>query len=103
MDGYMTEAEKLDVEYEYQVLETSYTGTAVTYYTLVYPETTEFADKNPVNSHVTVYYNPENPNESVLITGPRKDNKRYSDIILGSLGLITGLSVAVTGWLGVFD
>ncbi len=102
VDGEMKEVEKLDVKYEYTVQEAPYTGTAVTYYTLVYPETAEFADRHPLNSNISVYYNPENPSESVLMAGPRKDNKRYSDIILGSLGVIVGVLIAVAGWLGVF-
>jgi hypothetical protein len=66
----------------------------------MYPETLEFADQYPVNSDIKIYYNPKNPSESVLIPGPRKD-KPYSDLILGLLGVIIGVAIAVLSWRGI--
>ena len=49
---------------------------------------------------MTVYCNPKAPGESVLMPGPRKD-KPYSDCILGVLGVVAGVVIAVLGFLGV--
>jgi hypothetical protein len=101
VDGEMKEVRNLDVAYNYKVLEKEFSGNAVTFYTLVFPETTEFATRHPVNSTIPVYYNPADPAESVLIPGTRPGNKRYSDIILAIIGVITGIAIAVSGWLGI--
>ncbi|MGN8224473.1 DUF3592 domain-containing protein [Gracilimonas sp. BCB1] len=95
IDGQMKDAEKLSVQYEYSVRNKVYTGTAVAFYTLMYPETTEFADNNSADSPVDVYYNPDEPSESVLIPGHRKGNKRYSDLILALFAVLIGIVVAV--------
>jgi hypothetical protein len=98
--GAMTEAKHLNVKYEYEVRNTTYTATDVGFYTLEYPETTDFAGNHSVNSVVTVHHDPMMPTNAVLIPGPRKDNKRFSDMILASLGIICGVTVSVSGWLG---
>ena len=98
--GEIKEVEKLNVEYNYQINGQNYTGTLPTFYTLMYPETLEFANQHPVNSDIKIYYNPKNPSESVLIPGPRKD-KPYSDLILGFLGVIIGAAIAVLSWMGI--
>jgi hypothetical protein len=54
----------------------------------MYPETTEFAEDHPIESIVTVYYNPAKPSESILLPGPRKGSKRYSDLTLGIIGTL---------------
>ncbi|MBL1458310.1 MAG: DUF3592 domain-containing protein [Methylophaga sp.] len=98
--GEIKDVEKLNVEYNYQINGQNYTGTLPTFYTLMYPETLEFANQHPVNSDIKIYYNPKNPSESVLIPGPRKD-KPYSDLILGFLGVIIGAAIAVLSWMGI--
>jgi hypothetical protein len=100
LGGQIKEVEKLNVEYNYQINGQNYTGTLPAFYTVMYPETLEFADQYPVNSDIKIYYNPKNPSESVLIPGPRKD-KPYSDLILGLLGVIIGVAIAVLSWRGI--
>ena len=72
----------------------------MSYFTLVYPETMEFAEAHPEGSELQVYYDPLNPAESVLVPGPRAD-KRYSDLILASLGVGVGVVLALLGWLEI--
>lgn len=98
--GQMKDADHLDVKYEYEVQGTVHTGTSVTFYTLHYPETTDFAQNHPSNSEITVYYNPRDAAESVLVCGPKK-GKPYSELILASLGIVAGVAVAVLGGIGV--
>jgi len=100
IDGEMKDVEKLIVEYDYEVSGQKYTGRSPTFYTLVYPETLEFAQRHPAGSNIKVHYNPEDPSESVLITGVKK-NKPYSDLILGALGVITGAVIATLGWMEI--
>ena len=100
LGGQIKEVEKLNVEYNYQINGQNYTGTLPAFYTVMYPETLEFANQHPVNSDIKIYYNPKNPSESVLIPGPRKD-KPYSDLILGFLGVIIGAAIAVLSWMGI--
>ena len=96
----MQEVEKLAIEYVFEVDGETYKGATATFYTLMYPETVDFANNHPLNSEVSVYYETNDPANSVLIPGPRPGNKRYSDIILASIGLIASVSVAFFGALG---
>ncbi len=100
VDGEMRDVERLSIEYSYDVQGINYKGTAVAFYTLVYPETVDFAHNHPENSEVRVYYQQTNPAESVLVPGPKSGNKRYSDILLASFGLVISLSVSILGALG---
>ena len=100
VDGEMQDAEKLIVAYEYEFKGSQYKGSSVAFYTLVYPETVEFARSHSANGDVTIYCNPKAPVESVLVPGPRKD-KPYSDCLLGAFGMIVGVVIAALGFLGV--
>lgn len=100
IDGEMRDTEKLIVEYEYQVTGLRHRGRTAAFYTLVYPETVEFAESHPANSDVQVYYNPEKPGECVLIPGRKKD-KPYSELILATLATMAGVVVAILGGSGV--
>lgn len=100
VDGEMRDVEKLSIEYSYDVQGVSHKGNTAAFYTLVYPETVDFASNHPKNSDATVYYQPTNPAESVLVPGPRPGNKRYSDILLASFGLVVSLSISILGALG---
>ena len=102
IDGEAVASKHLSIEYEYHVDEVLYEGEVVAFYTLMYPETLVYANKHPVNSNVMVYYDPENPINSVLIPGLRKDMP-YSDLIIAGLGIITGVGVVIGGWLGSFE
>jgi hypothetical protein len=99
INGIMTDSERLDMQYEYKVNGVRYTGETVAFYTLMYPETLNYAKSHPCKSDISVYYNPINPNDSVLIPGLRKD-KPYSDLIIATLGVMVGVSVAFSGWMG---
>jgi len=98
--GEMKAVEKLSVQYEYTVGGTLHTGTTVSFYTLNYPETTDFADRHPEGSEVTVYYDPAHPARSTLVPGPRP-GKPYSDLVIGSFGVIVGLLIATAGGVGI--
>ena len=98
--GKIEEVEHLVIEYFFEVQGETYKGTRATFYTLVFPETVDFAGNHPVNSSVTVYYETNKPEESVLIPGPKPGNKRYSDIILASMGIGVSVSIAFFGALG---
>ncbi|WP_127560322.1 DUF3592 domain-containing protein [Saccharospirillum alexandrii] len=100
IEGEMKDAEHVKVAFSYQVNGRDYTGRLPTFYTLVYPETVEFAERYPVGSEVQVYYNPVNPADAVLVPGLKKD-KPYSELILAVICLGVGIAVAVLGWLGV--
>ena len=93
VDGDMKPVEKLSVEFEYKVDGNRYSGTDISFYTLVYPETVEFAERHPEGSEVPVFYKPGDPTQSVLVTGSKGGNKRYSEIILAFLGLLVSVAI----------
>lgn len=95
IDGEMKDADRLSVAYEYDIQDKIHKSTSVAFYTLIYPETIEFSEKNPPDSLIDVYYDPAAPEESVLIPGPQKGNKRYSELILAILCVLIGVVVAV--------
>lgn len=99
INGQMIDAERLAVEYQYMVKGRSYTGTAPALYTLMYPETLDFAKNHPVGAGVMVRYNPKKPGESVVTPGLRKD-KPYSDLILAGVAVVLGTAVAVFAGMG---
>lgn len=101
VDGQIKEVENLSLKYKFTVAGNEYTGTNVAFYTLVYPETVEFAEGRSEKSQVTVYFNPDNPVESVLMPGLKGDNKRYSEFILGTVGLFISIAITIAGALGV--
>ena len=100
IDGEMKPVDKLSVEYEYDVDGKRHSSTRVAFYTLVYPETVQFAEKHPEQHEVEVFYSPKDPSEAVLLRGAKAENKRYSDVILASLGLLIGVAIALGGIMG---
>ena len=101
IEGDMRDADHLRVEYRYSVDGRQHVCGELANYTLVYPETYEFAQSYPRGSAVQVHYNPESPDQAVLIKGPR-ENKPYSDLFIASLAGLVSLSVAASfgfGWL----
>jgi hypothetical protein len=101
VSGEIKEVENLKIEYIFEVHGKTYKGTTAAFYTLVYPETVDFACVHPTNSKVSVYYKANNPDESVLMPGPKSGNKRYSDIILASVGIGVSVSIAFFGAIGI--
>jgi hypothetical protein len=55
VDGNMQAAEKLSAEYDYQVNGSSYRSRNLSFYSLMYPQTFEFAQHYAKGSPVTVY------------------------------------------------
>lgn len=100
IDGEMKDAEKLIIEYNYEIEGLNYTGRSATFYTLVYPKTVEFYDRYFSTRDVKVYYNPKNLFESVLVPG-RNPDKPYSDLVLGSVAIAIGIVLVALAWLGI--
>lgn len=100
INGQVQDAEKLSVDYHFAVNGKTFQGSRLAFYTLMYPETVNFANANPAKSHITVYYDPNNPDNCVLIPGSRSGNKRYSDIVIASIGLIVSIGITILGALG---
>ncbi|MBE9048494.1 DUF3592 domain-containing protein [Pleurocapsales cyanobacterium LEGE 10410] len=98
--GEMKDAEKLSVEYSYEINGLNYSGNSAAFYTLVYPKTVEFAERHSSNRNIKVYFNPRDPSESVLEPGLNPE-KPYSDFIMGTLGVATGVVIATLAWIGV--
>ena len=98
--GKMEDAEKLAVEYSYEINGLKYTGKSVTFYTLVYPRTVEFAERYSSQRSVKVYYNPRDPSESVLEPGLNPE-KPYSDLMIGVLAVASGVVIATLAWVDV--
>ena len=90
VDGEMVQADRLRVAYEYSVDGRVLIGTELAHYTLMFPETLDFAKRHSENSGVEVFYKPKDPLTAVLIRGPRKD-KPLSEIIISALACVGSL------------
>ena len=101
--GKSEDAERLTVSYRYEVDGKAFDGNRIAFYTLMYPETVRFAEDHPQNSDVTVFYDPNNPQNAVLMTGARSNNKRYSEVILATFALIVSVVVTIMGLLGYLE
>ncbi len=100
VEGRMEDCERLAVKYTYKHQGKGYAGSRIAFYTLIYPETLQFAQAHPAESRIAVHINPANAGESVLFPGTRRD-KKYSDLIIASMAAVAGCVVAVLGYLGV--
>jgi hypothetical protein len=89
----------LYVEYEYCANNKRYMGTRNAFYTLSGCEVLELEKKYNDSDDVNVYFDPNFPQKSALIVGPR-EGKKYSDLILACLGIVVGLSVMLASNLG---
>lgn len=89
----------LFVKYEYVVSGKKYNGTRVSFYTLAGDEVLQLEKLHNSSKNVPVYYNPQAPEESTLIVGPRIE-KGHSDLILAIIALLVGLAITVAGYLG---
>lgn len=99
IDGEMVDSENLSVKYQYDVNGKTFTGSRATFYTLHYPETVDFSKRYPKGSTVSIFYNPQNPSESVIIPGlhPHKPN---SEIWLASVGVVVVLATVIGIFIG---
>lgn len=90
----------LFVKYEYVVSGKQYAATRVSMYSLAGDEVLQIEEQlNSRKNHVPVYYDPEAPDKSTLITGPRKE-KAHSDVIMATIALAVGIAISVAGYFG---
>lgn len=85
--------------YEYAVRGKPYKGGREALYTLTRDEILIYVDKYPVGSTVSVLYRPDNPSESILISGGR-DTKKYGEIIGSAFAVVIGIVIMVAGYFG---
>lgn len=101
INGDMVDSENLSVQYQYEVNGKKFAGRRVAFYTLHYPETVDFAKHYPQGSRVSVFYNPQNPAESVIVPGlhPQKPN---SEIWLAGVGVVVLVVTVIGVFIGEF-
>ena len=101
INGEMVDSENLIVQYQYEVNGKKFVGRRVAFYTLHYPETVDFAKRYPQGSRVSVFYNPQNPAESVIVPGlhPQKPN---SEIWLAGVGVVVLVVTVIGVFIGEF-
>jgi len=92
----------LFIEYQYDVDGKKHTGSKIALYTLSRDEAKKLEEQLSIQNKVTVYYNPKEPVESLLIVGGRKD-KPYSDLILAIIGLLIGILIILGGYFGILN
>lgn len=101
VDGEMVDSENVSVKYQYDVNGKTFTGSRTAFYTLHYPETVDFAKRYPQGSTVPVFYNPQNPVESVIVPGLHLQ-KPNGEIWLASIVIAVSLAVIVGIFTGEF-
>lgn len=87
-----------DITYEYNVNGTNYTGSAVIFGATTYDYITasRICDKFTVDSEPKVYYDPANPQDSVLLP---QATEGLRSLIPGIFFIITGIIIGVMGFL----
>ena len=99
INGEMVNSENVSVQYQYEVNGKTFTGRRAAFYTLHYPETVDFAKRYPHGAVVPVFYNPQNPAESVIVPGlhPQKSN---SEIWLGGIATVILVAIVMCIFMG---
>lgn len=88
-------------DYEYSVEGKVFQGHTVALYTIIHKEEAQaLAERYPSNKDITVYYNPEAPEESVLIPGSR-EGKKYGEVIFAVVAVLASIVFAISGYLGL--
>ena len=87
------------VKYEYAVDDQTYTGKRGAFYTLDGKEAQELVAQHNTEARVSIFYNPDSPDQAVLVTGPRP-TKRYGDTLLASFGVLLSVAILVGGLTG---
>lgn len=85
-----------DIAYSYQVGPTLYIGDNIAYAPLSSSNTrkvSQVTGRYPVGRVVTVYYDPSNPQESVLEPGATTDS--WTKVIAGIIFLIIAMGIAI--------
>lgn len=93
------------VRYSYNVDGRDYTHNVATLYTLSgKAECEALLEKFPAGTNAPVYYDPQNPQDAVLVTGAdARKGKEKGELILGTAALIGGLTLCVAGYMGWLD
>lgn len=99
VDGEMVDCENLSVKYQYEVNGTMFIGNRAAFYTLHYPETVDFAKRYPQGAVVPVFYNPQNPAESVIVPGLHSQ-KPNSEIWLAGFGTVIMVATVIGVFMG---
>ncbi|MBY6205266.1 DUF3592 domain-containing protein [Halomonas denitrificans] len=100
IDGEMREVEHLAVDFRYSFRGRTHRGTAPALYTVVYPRTVEWARRFEAGAGVDVHVDPDRPDRAVLVPGPHPE-KPYSDVVLAASGLMLGLALVASAWVGL--
>jgi hypothetical protein len=87
------------VDYEYAVSGQTYWGDKLRFGTGQSDDANEIVDAHPVNSPVQVYYNPKNPNESLLYPGIRGSDLVMALFLTPFNMIMLGFCLGVCGWL----
>jgi len=87
-----------DISYEYNVNGTSYTGSTVIFGATTYDYLTasRICEKYTPESEPKVYYNPTNPQDSVLLP---QATEGLRSLIPGIFFIVTGIIIGVMGFL----
>lgn len=101
INGEMVDSENVSVQYQYEVNGNKFAARRVAFYTLHYPETVDLAKRYPEGSRVSIFYNPKNPAESVIVPGlhPQKPN---SEIWLAGVGVVILVATVIGVSIGEF-
>lgn len=92
------------VSYYYVVNDTKFKGNRAVLWTVAHKDDAEYLHKKFVEGEdVPVYYQPNDPEISVLEPGSPRHGKKYSDMILSVFGMVFGLVIASAGYLGYLD
>ena len=92
------------VSFQYNVGEQSYTGNKLSFekQDSFQPEAAEeLLRPYPSGATCTVYYNPDNPADSVLLKGARGSNT--INLMVGVFFAIAGIATAADCWIGAFN
>lgn len=102
--GAKRRAATISIRYEYQVGDSTYTGSNLSFekqdsYT---PSIAEAKLRPyPAGAKCTVYYDPQNPTQSVLIKGAQSSNQFY--FWLGLASIVTGIVLAIDCAIGAVN
>jgi len=102
VDGAMRDVERLSIRYAYEVDGHRYESSRVAFFTVIYPETVQFAEKYPAGSAVSVRFDPRDPSNATIIPG-LNPAKPYSDIVLAGLGVLVGTGVTIGLYTAILD
>ncbi len=90
------------VTYQYELNGKEYQNNRVALWTISSEEhCNRLLEQFPQGKSVPIYYPPNEPSKPILVTGPPWHNKKYSDIILGSLGTLMGILLMILAYFNI--